>query len=209
MAHTEARSKWIGRAFLVRIALALAACAIVSVPRATTASSMIAATVKDLVANSDAVVVGIPKSRICRYEDKQIITYTTVAIDRVVFGSVVAAGSITVRTLGGIIGDDGQLVIGEATLPLDAPQLLFTFLIPAAFPTAMPGSRGITGMSQGAMPLVVGDDRVPRIGPSATGLSLFPQANPNAVAANVATNGRPLTDVVRDVRDLFTARTKR
>ena len=49
-------------------------------------------TLPDLVDKSDLVVVGIPKSRVSRWEGGRIITYTTVAVDQAVGGDAKAGG---------------------------------------------------------------------------------------------------------------------
>ncbi|GAC1580599.1 MAG: hypothetical protein NVS3B20_11430 [Polyangiales bacterium] len=199
---------------LLVIALSLSSAVFVT-PRVTSASAAIALTLKDLVDRSEYVFVGIPKSRSSRWEAGRIITYTVVGVDSVASGAIKAGDSITIRTLGGVVGDIGQIVHGEAVLPLSAPALLFIYMTPSNAPpppTSLPESRYITGMSQGVLPVTVGDDLLPRIGASAMNLALYPSLDPAARAAtpaSVSTVGRKVSDVVVEVRAIWAARAKK
>jgi len=174
------------------------------------ASVAVAMTLKDLVEKSESVVVGIPKSRTSRWEAGRIITYTTVAIDTAVSGSTKAGETITIRTLGGVVDGIGQIVHGEAVLKVGSPVMIFVGPLTTSYAaTAIAGSRIVVGMSQGVLPVVVGTDKIPRIGLSATDLSLVPGTDPKAVPAHVATNGRAVADVTTEVRLLWAARAKK
>ena len=173
------------------------------------ASVVVALTVDDLVDRSEAVVVAIPRSRTSRWEGGRIVTYTTVAIDSGVAGGMKAGDLVVVRTLGGVVGDLGQRVFGEAVLPLDAPVMLFLRAMPPQLDgVAATGSRGVVGMSQGAMPIVVGVDKQAHIGLSAQGLELTAPVDAKDVPAVTATQGRLVTDVASDVRTRWTAHGK-
>ena len=182
------------------------------------ASTALVLTLKDLVGRSDAIVVGMPKSRTSRWEGGRIVTYTVVAIDTAVAGAGKAGDTITVRTLGGIVDGIGQIAHGEAVLKLDAPLILFLQPVgPTQATTALAGSRSVVGMSQGSMPVTTGTDKVQRVGPSATDLTLLPKpetadAPKDAkaeVAASAATAGRSVSDVLVEVRALWAARAKK
>jgi hypothetical protein len=174
------------------------------------ASAVIALTLDDLVDKSDVVVLVTPKSRTARWEAGRIVTYTTVVVDTAVGGGPAAGESLVVRTMGGVVGDIGQKVFGEATLPIGNSVVLFLRDLPKPLvATSLAGARSVTGMAQGALPVVVGTDKVQRIGPSAVSLTLVPPPNPKSVPANVATSGRPVKDVVVELRALWTSHGKK
>jgi hypothetical protein len=174
------------------------------------ASVVVAMTLKDLVDRSESVVVGLPKSRTSRWEGGRIVTYTTVAIDTSVAGSGKAGETLTMRTLGGVVDGIGQIVHGEAVLKLGAPVMIFVGSLSTSYATTvMAGSRSVVGMSQGVLPVVVGTDKIPRIGLSATDLTLVTPPDAKTVPAHVATNGRAVVDVTTEVRLLWAARAKK
>ncbi len=169
------------------------------------ASTAIALTVQDLVDRADAVVVAIPKSRFSRWESGKIITYTTVAIDTNVAGAGKAGETFVVRTLGGVVDGIGQQVAGEATLPTDAPLLLFLRPLPAGT-TVAAGTRTVVGMSQGAFRVVIGKDKVARVEAHLDGLALVARAGVMAPPAHVALDGRALADATSALRAAWAKR---
>jgi hypothetical protein len=205
--------RWLRPAVLATLALGtptFAAVLTASSERPAHASAVIALTLDDLVDKSDVVVVVTPKSKSARWEAGRIVTYTTVVVDTPVGGGPAAGESLVVRTMGGVVGDIGQKVFGEATLPLGTPMVLFLRDLPKPLvATSVAGARSVTGMAQGALPIVVGTDKVQRIGPSAASLTLVPPPNPKSVPANVATSGRPVKDVVVELRTLWTSHGKK
>ena len=178
--------------------------------RPASASTVLALTLDDLVVKSDVVVLATAKSRTARWEEGRIVTYTTVVVDAPVSNGPAAGDSLVVRTMGGVVGDVGQKVFGEAVLPIGAQTMLFLRDLPKPIAaSALPGARSVTGMAQGTLPVVIGADKVQRIGPSATSLALVPPTNPKSVPANVATAGRPVKDVVVELRALWTSHGKK
>lgn len=89
---------------------------------------------------------------------KRIVTDTRVRLDRHLGGPNDGA-EVMVRTLGGQVGDVGQVVHGEALLRIGEPALLF--LTPDSR-----GQLGVTGMAQGHFPIRPGADGTPRLAPS-------------------------------------------
>src|SRR5688572_1370906 len=125
------------RKFPLVLAFAFAACAAsfgtaTLTPPSAYASTAIALSLDDLVERSESVVVAIPKSKVSRWESGRIITYTTVAVDTAVAGSGKAGETMTIRTLGGVVDDIGQITHGEAVLPIDKPVVLFLRALPAS-----------------------------------------------------------------------------
>lgn len=194
------------RPFALALALGVATPVVLSLGEGSAqASTAIALTVQDLVDRSDAVVVAIPKSRTARWESGKIYTYTTVAIDTAVSGSGKAGETFVVRTLGGTVDKLGQQVAGEATLPLDAPLVLFLRPIPAGT-TAPAGTRHVVGMAQGAFRVVTGKDKIARLEPHLDGLSLVPQPGVKDPAAHVALGGRAVADATTTLRAAWAKR---
>ena len=104
---------------------------------------------RELVQHSELVAAGTPLEAYSRWEDfggrRRIITYTRVRVDRLVTGTDLGP-EVLVRTLGGEVGDVGQVVEGEAILVVGKPSLLF--LAPG-----YDGVLGVTAMAQGQFPL--------------------------------------------------------
>lgn len=179
-------------------------------PQSAHASTAIALTLPELCDKSDSVVVGIPKSKISRWESGRIVTYTTVAVDTAVAGGSKAGDTITVRTLGGVVDDIGQITHGEAVLSIGKPMMMFLRPM-AANPKALAGSLVITGMSQGALPIEIGTDKVARVTALASDLVLVPNAKTPVAAkpAGAVLGGLALPNALAEVRTAWAARAKK
>lgn len=205
------------RKFPLVLAFAFAACAAsfgtaTLTPPSAYASTAIALSLDDLVERSESVVVAIPKSKVSRWEGGRIITYTTVAVDTAVAGTGKAGETMTIRTLGGVVDDIGQITHGEAVLPIDKPVVLFLRALPAS-PKIVTGSLVVTGMAQGAMPVEIGADKVARVVARPADLVLVPNAkvDPKLLkpAAAVALGGKALPTAIADIRTAWAARAKK
>jgi hypothetical protein len=186
-------------AFVVALCAATPA-ALTFVERPASASAAISLTVQDLVDRADAIVVAIPKSRVSRWENGKIVTYTTISIDTNVAGAGKSGDSMIVRTLGGTVDKIGQQVSGEATLPIDTPMVLFLRPLPAGITGVPVGARSVVGMAQGALRINVGKDKIARLEPHLDGLALVPQQGVTQPPAHVALAGRSLADATNDIR---------
>ncbi|MES1187914.1 MAG: hypothetical protein ABUL60_29115 [Myxococcales bacterium] len=106
--------------------------------------------IEELVGRSQHVVVGEPLDAESVWEElggrKHIVTYTRVRALELLAGADPKADEVMVRTLGGRVGDLGELVHGEAMLTLGARGVLF--VMPAR------GALGVTAMAQGHYPLL-------------------------------------------------------
>jgi hypothetical protein len=78
------------------------------------------------------------------WEGGRIVTYTRLHVDSLLAGSL--PDEIWVRTLGGVVGDIGQQVEGEAVLRLGQQSVLFL--------TQYQGSWVVTARGQGQFPIV-------------------------------------------------------
>ena len=96
-----------------------------------------------LVQESTAVVVETPIESKSVWENGHIVTYTKVHVDRLIAGS--APSEVWVETLGGVVGDIGQQVEGEAVLRSGQQSLLFL----AAYQTGYV----VTARGQGQFPI--------------------------------------------------------
>jgi hypothetical protein len=122
-----------------------------------------ALTLEALVRASDRVVVVVPLGAESHYDDfrgaRHIVTDTRVRIEQTLRGRDAASSECFVRTLGGIVGDEGELVSGQAELRRSQPAL--TFLVDAARDVSF-----VAGMAQGHYPLVANRRGLPRLVPS-------------------------------------------
>jgi hypothetical protein len=103
-----------------------------------------------LVGSSVGVCVGAPTSALSRWitlgRRRVIVTETQLRVHDTIFTRGTPLGAaVVVRTLGGIVGDVGEIVSGEAALNLDEDCVLFL--------TAGADAFYVTGMAQGHFPL--------------------------------------------------------
>jgi hypothetical protein len=130
-------------------------------PKPAAASLSRAVRLEDLVSRSQYVVVAEPLDGESVWETigkrRHIVTYTRIRAIEALSGEEPKQEELMVRTLGGRIGDLGELVHGEAMLTLGQRSVLFT--IPAR------GALAVTAMAQGHYPLArdrAGDERLQR-----------------------------------------------
>ncbi len=142
-----------------------------------------------LVEESNAACVATPVETKSVWEDGRIATYTRVHVDRVLAGTL--SSEVWVKTLGGAVGDVGQMVDGEAVLKPGQQSVLFL--------TSYEGSTVVTGRGQGQF-AIVRDGSVLRLRKNAhAGALLAP--NPSVLArirarTSVVTAATPAADVL-------------
>lgn len=133
------------RRALVMLAAALL---VTLLPSGAGASLARAVSLAQLVGASEQIVVGTPLEAHARWETlaghKRIVTYTRVRVDAAIDGG--GESEVLVRTLGGHVGDIGQVVSGEAVLSIGKTALMFLGRAPD-------GVLGVTAMAQGHFPL--------------------------------------------------------
>lgn len=104
---------------------------------------------EELVARSRHVVLGEPIEAYCQWERigdrKHIVTYTRVRAHELLGGEDPKQDELLVRTLGGRVGELGQLVHGEARLRIADRGVLFV--------AAAQDVLAVTAMAQGHYPL--------------------------------------------------------
>jgi hypothetical protein len=110
-----------------------------------------AVTLTELVSQSRHAVVATPGEASSRWETiggrERIVTYTQVRVEYPLDGTAPASSELVVRTLGGRVGDIGQIVAGEALLRRRGTAALF--LEPIASDVFV-----VTAMSQGHYPIL-------------------------------------------------------
>ena len=103
-----------------------------------------------LVQESNAACVMTPVEAKSVWENGRIYTYTRVRVERTFAGSVAVGSEVWVQTMGGTVGDIGQLVDGEAVLNPGKTSLLFLKSAPSTFS----GGYVVTARGQGQFPVV-------------------------------------------------------
>jgi hypothetical protein len=88
---------------------------LLSIASPSDASVSIAMTIDDLAKGSSVVLRATPLDQTSAWENGRIVTSTRMHVDRVVAGSAPSSSEVHVQTLGGIVGDIGQIVDGEAS----------------------------------------------------------------------------------------------
>jgi hypothetical protein len=170
------------------------------------ASTSIAIPFETLCGKSTAAAFVTPVTQTSIWEAGRIVTYTDVHVDQQVAGTGLAP-EVWVRTLGGEVGQVGQLVEGEAVLTVGRPSLLF--LRPAialaagaaaAEPATMPGAYTVTARAQGQFAVVMDERHTLRVRQSSgVGATLPPQGAPPPVLAAAMLHGREVAEATEAV----------
>lgn len=97
-----------------------------------------------LAQESAAACLETPLESKSVWEGGRIVTYTRVHVDRLIAGTL--PDEVWIQTLGGVVGDVGQQVEGEAVLRLGQQSVLFV--------SRWNGSFVVTARGQGQFPIV-------------------------------------------------------
>jgi hypothetical protein len=119
---------------------------------------------EDLVSGSELVGTGTVISRSSEWQGERIVTLSVLEMDSVLKAPEGAASTVTIATLGGEVGSVGMWVPGECRLETGRRYLVF-----ASRPGPAGAAYRVTGMAQGALPVVVDDAGVAWALPPATG----------------------------------------
>jgi len=154
---------WSRRQVLRGIAGGLAGGVTAALPGVGWASTARAVSLPQLVGLSQYALVGTPTDSSSRWEQvgssQRIVTYLRIEVSQPIDGRPPPERTLLVRTLGGTVGEIGQLVHGEARLELGTAAVVF--LTPND-----EGVLGVTAMAQGHYPLAIEADRIARLRPS-------------------------------------------
>lgn len=160
--------------------------------RSAQATTAVALTLDELVQRSLRIAVATPEATSSRWEaigkGRRIVSYTRIVLDEELVGA--GEGSCLVRTLGGAVGEQGQLVHGEAQLRAGEPCLVF--LRPRA-----EGAHVVTARAQGHYPLLPDAGGVLRVRPS----PLLPELVAADASAVRRLSGRPWGEARRMLRE--------
>ncbi len=185
-----------------RTILALAVLAAIGAPASGRASVAEALSLEELTARAEDVWLARCVGASSRYDDRgRIVTDLVLALDDSMKGRRRAGEEAVITVLGGVVGDVGMQVPGEAHMSVGDEAILFVR-------TARDGRRHAVGMSQGVFP--VARDRATgraTVHPGGAGLVLMPNAPaPRGARATPALAGSaPLEDVVARIRTLVDA----
>ncbi|AUX23455.1 hypothetical protein SOCEGT47_039800 [Sorangium cellulosum] len=159
---------------------------LLSGPREAHAAVSIQLSLDELVSFTSYVVVATATEQRSQWEEiggaRRIVTYTRLTVDRAVAGQPDA--DVWVRTLGGVVGDVGQQVSGDAHIKLGTQAMLFL--------TRAGSAVVVSGMAQGHYPVVDGAEprgltggprvAVRRLAPSPDSGTLLPRPGPSISA---------------------------
>jgi hypothetical protein len=127
-----------------------AGCAAAAWPTSAFATMARAVSLPQLIGLSQYALVGSATDAYSRWESvgtsRRIVTYVSLQVTQPIDGRPPPETSLMLRTLGGRVGDIGQLVHGEARFSLGAASVVF--LAPD-----VDGVLGVTAMAQGHYPL--------------------------------------------------------
>jgi hypothetical protein len=177
------------------VALSIAAAG-ASRPRDARASVSIAVEWDALLHASTSAALVTPTEAHAVWEGGRIYTYTQVRVDRAVAGELAPGGLAWVRTRGGIVGNIGQQVEGEAVFS-GTPSLVFLHL-------HAPAVYEVTARAQGQFSVATDDPAQPaHLVPSRSAGMLVPRvlpspALPGRLAADVLSD-RTLDDAAQEI----------
>jgi hypothetical protein len=158
----------------------------VAVPRRANASVMRALTLTELVQESAHVFIGTPSDAFSQWENlggqKRIVTYNLVDVESSIDGRPPATASVMVRTLGGVSGNIGQVVPGEAPLRRGTTAAMFIEPIGESL-------FAVTAMSQGHY--VLSHESTRKLQADTRGLEMI---SPQAGAAVTSLDGRTVSE---------------
>lgn len=115
------------------------------------ASVSIAVGYDALVKDADEVVLVTPGDQQSVWEDGRIYTYTKFHVDQPIAGALPAGGEGFVRTMGGVVGNVGQMVDGEPVFTAGQQSMLFLHKLKVA------STFEVSARAQGQYPLVVSE----------------------------------------------------
>jgi len=138
-------------------------CAAAVLPNLAWGTTARAVSLPELVGLSQFALAGTPTDAYSRWEtvgaSRRIVTYVRLEVTQPIDGRPPGDSSLMIRTLGGQVGDIGQLVHGEARLTLDTPAVVF-------LSSDSDGVLGVTAMAQGHYPLSRDSDGATRLSAS-------------------------------------------
>lgn len=153
-----------------------------------------------LVRDTTSVGVATPIEQHAVWEGSRIVTYTRVHMESAVAGELKTSSDTWVVTLGGVVGEIGQSVDGEAVLRLGVPSLLFLRPDPSST-----GVHIVTARGQGQFPITLGADKKQRLFTknNSAGLVLRHPSTANQRLASEVIEGRPVEEATLEVANTW------
>lgn len=148
---------------------------------------------RQLVDRSERIVLGRVVDERARWDDRgRIITDVDFEVQRSMKGGAASSEVVTLRCLGGTIGDLGMRVVGEPEFAPGERALLFM--------RRAGGHLRPIGMSQGAMPVRT-EQGQEMVYPGGSDLALMPPKGSGLSAASTALDRdpKPLSEVLREI----------
>jgi hypothetical protein len=160
------------RSFLGGALAALASTPLV--PRSAEATIVRALTVSDMLKRTEHVVVGTSVGAFAQWETigqrRCIVTYSTFRVEAPLAGSAPSSTEIAVRTLGGTVGNLGQVFHGEAVVALDERATVF-------LRRSAPDAFSVVAMAQGYYPVKPDAKGIHRLSASFSATEVIPTPN--------------------------------
>jgi hypothetical protein len=167
-----------------------------------------------LCKDADNVAIVTPGEATSVWEDGRIYTYTKIHVDQGVAGDLGAGADGFVRTMGGVVGNVGQMVDGEPVLSGGRPALLFLRKLAAGG-----GAYEVSARAQGQYPIQFDEVKKARKLMRSANVGMLVPPKPRVAASGVQTqstattelknvqmrlaqdvmNERPLDDAVREI----------
>ena len=166
------------------------------------ASVSIAVTFDALLRAASAVIVGTVGEQRAVWEGGRIYTYSRVHVDTAVAGELAEGSDVWVRTMGGIVGNVGQIVEGEAAFTVGRPSLLFLRHGSSPLPNATGASHlVVAGRAQGQFLIYADDASQLRVRQSSAVGGLVPATGTTSAAQLAADriDGRAVAEATRDI----------
>ncbi|GEM_PF-785290 len=175
------------------------------VPKAAQASVSIAATWDGLLRESTAVAIVTPTGTTSVWENGRIYSYTQLSVDRAIAGPLTTGGAAVVRTLGGIVGNLGQEVEGEAVFAPGKPSLVF---LRADAQSAAIHTFEVAARGQGQFPVVAVNSQQPArvVRSHNAGMIVLPRVPSPAVEPLLAADvlhGSTVDDAARNIQSAW------
>ncbi|HEY6558554.1 MAG TPA: hypothetical protein VI072_14830 [Polyangiaceae bacterium] len=125
-----------------------------------------AVSLDELSRASTTAAIVLPLQQRSEWQAKRIVTFTRVRVERVVAGQSVTS-EIEIRTFGGVVGNIGQTVSGEADLVVGQRSLMFLRELGAGSALVTARAQGVFRIEVGSAARVLASQRLGELVPSA------------------------------------------
>ncbi len=176
--------------FLVALSLSVTTVMTIA-PSDADASVSVALSLDDVAKTSTLAARVVPRAQTSAWEDGRIVTTTRVAVERVLGGRGVPS-EIDVKTLGGRVGNIGQIVEGEASFAIGTSSIVLLV------PRASDGALFVNGRAQGQLVIQRAKDNREIVRVASTG-ALVDRRRARTEELVTAFDGRDAEDASREI----------